>query len=256
TSGIPLLITGHVTKEGAIAGPKILEHIVDVVLHLEGESFSTYRLLRGIKNRFGSTNEVGIFEMAERGLVEVENPSRVFLTQRPQRSVGSMVAPTLEGSRPLLVEIQALTNVTSFGLPRRTANGIDMNRLLLIVAVLSKRAGIPLGNQDIIVNVVGGLRIGEPAIDLAVALAIGSSFGDREVDPNLVAVGEIGLSGEVRPVPQMERRLAEAARQGFTRCVVPSTFLETLTPPKGMDIIAADSLREALRLALQAKPRS
>jgi DNA repair protein RadA/Sms len=252
-SAVPLLITGHVTKEGAIAGPKALEHIVDVVLYLEGESFSTYRLLRGVKNRFGSTNEVGIFEMREQGLVEVENPSQVFLSQRSKGAIGSVVSPTLEGTRPLLVEMQALTTTTSFGLPRRTANGIDFNRLLLIIAVLTKRAGLKLFNQDIIVNVVGGLKISEPAADLAVALSIASSFSDKEVDPHLVAVGEVGLSGEVRGVPQLERRLIEAARQGFTRCVGPRVSLSSLTPPQGMETIAVNSLREALKVAL--KPR-
>lgn len=254
-SAVPLLVAGHVTKEGAIAGPKALEHIVDVVLYLEGESFSAYRLLRGIKNRFGSTNEVGIFEMGEHGLAEVENPSRVFLSQRSQQPVGSVVAATLEGTRPLLVEIQALTNVTSFGLPRRTANGIDLNRLQLIIAVLTKRAGLRLSNQDIIVNVVGGLKISEPAVDLAVALSIASSFSDREMDPNLIALGEIGLSGEVRAVSQPERRLVEAARQGFTRCIGPQASLNSLTPPRGMETIAVNSLGEALRAALKSKSK-
>ena len=254
-SAVPLLVAGHVTKEGAIAGPKALEHIVDVVLYLEGESFSAYRLLRGIKNRFGSTNEVGIFEMGEHGLAEVENPSRVFLSQRSQQPVGSVVAATLEGTRPLLVEIQALTNVTSFGLPRRTANGIDLNRLQLIIAVLTKRAGLRLSNQDIIVNVVGGLKISEPAVDLAVALSVASSFSDREMDPNLIALGEIGLSGEVRAVSQPERRLVEAARQGFTRCIGPQASLNSLTPPRGMETIAVNSLEEALRAALKSKSK-
>ncbi len=254
-SGTPLIITGHVTKEGAIAGPKVLEHIVDAVLYLEGESFSAYRLLRGVKNRFGATNEVGIFEMREQGLCEVDNPSVVFLSDRSQRAVGSVVAPTLEGSRPLLVEIQALNNATSFGMPRRTANGIDLNRLVLIVAVLTKRAGLRLSTDDIIVNVVGGLRISEPAVDLAVALSIASSFTGKEIGPDLVAVGEIGLSGEVRGVSQMERRLAEAARQGFTRCVGPRASLNRLTPPAGMDIAGVDSVAEALRVALKSKSK-
>ena len=218
-TSVPLLIAGHVTKEGAIAGPKILEHIVDVVLYLEGESFSSYRLLRCVKNRFGSTNEVGIFEMKELGLAEVDNPSEVFLSHRSKGAVGSVVTSTLEGTRPLLVEMQALTSVTSFGLPRRTANGVDLNRLLLIIAVLSRRAGLRLSNQDIIVNAVGGLKTGEPAADLAVALAIASSFRDKEVDRGTVVIGELGLSGEVRGVPQMERRMADAARQGFNRCL-------------------------------------
>ncbi len=251
-SSTPLFIAGHVTKEGAIAGPKVLEHIVDVVLYLEGESFSAYRLLRGIKNRFGSTNEVGVFEMMEKGLVEVDNPSKVFLSQRSQEAIGSAVAPTLEGTRPLLVEIQALTTATSFGLPRRTANGIDFNRLLLIIAVLQKRVGLHLSNQDIIVNVAGGLKISEPAADLAVALSIASSFSDREVDPNLVALGEVGLSGEVRTVSQLERRLAEAARQGFTRCLIPGTS-SSLAPPQGMELIRVSSVKETLRIGLKGK---
>jgi len=253
-SAIPLLISGHVTKEGAIAGPRALEHIVDAVLYLEGESFSTYRLLRGVKNRFGSTNEVGIFEMREQGLMEVDNPSQVFLSQRSEGAIGAAVTPTLEGTRPLLVEIQALTTNTSFGLPRRTANGIDFNRLLLIVAVLTKRAGLHLSNQDIIVNVAGGLKVSEPAVDLAVALSIASSATDREVDPALAVVGEVGLSGEVRAIPQLERRLTEAARQGFSRCLVPRISSGSLTAPSGMEVIAVDSLREALRRGLRSKP--
>jgi len=256
SSGVPLLISGHVTKEGAVAGPKVLEHIVDVVLHLEGESFSTYRLLRGVKNRFGSTNEVGIFEMREMGLVEIENPSQVFLSQRPQKAIGSAVAPSLEGTRPVLVEIQALTNITSFGLPRRTANGIDLNRLLLIIAVLSRRAGLQLSNQDIMVNVVGGLKVSEPSVDLAVALAIASSFSNREMDPKLIALGEIGLSGEVRGVSQLERRLAEAARQGFTRCLGPKVSLDCVAIPQGLEAIGVTSLREALSLALKSRAKS
>jgi len=219
--GVPVFITGHVTKEGAIAGPRVLEHIVDAVLYLEGEPFSAYRLLRCVKNRFGSTNEVGIFEMKSQGLVEVDNPSQVFLSQRWGEAIGSAVVPTLEGSRPLLVEIQALTNPTSFGLPRRTANGVDFGRLLLITAVLTRRVGLRLGNQDIIVNVTGGLKIGEPAADLGIALSIASSFRDVGIDPQLVAVGEVGLSGELRAVSQLDRRINEAARLGFKRCLVP-----------------------------------
>jgi DNA repair protein RadA/Sms len=251
-AGVPILISGHVTKDGAIAGPRVLEHIVDVVLYLEGEPFSSYRLLRGVKNRFGSTNEVGIFEMRGNGLVEVANPSEVFLSQRAREAVGSAVVPTLEGTRPLLVEIQALTSTTSFGFPRRTANGIDFNRLLLITAVLTKRAGLSLGNQDIIVNVVGGLRVSEPAADLGVALAIASSLRGAAIDPNLVAIGELGLSGELRAVPHLERRLGEAAKLGFRRCLLPRT--KKVDVPQGIELIGAESLKEALRVALaQAK---
>jgi DNA repair protein RadA/Sms len=246
---IPLLITGHVTKDGAIAGPRALEHIVDVVLYLEGEPFSAYRLLRGVKNRFGSTNEVGIFEMRSQGLVEVANPSEAFLSQRAKEAVGSAVVPTLEGTRPLLVEIQALTSPTSFGLPRRTANGIDFNRLLLITAVLTKRAGLALGSQDIMVNVAGGLKVNEPAADLGIALAIASSLRGVAIDPNLVAIGELGLSGELRAVPHLERRLNEAAKLGFRRCLIPRTT--KLNSPQGIELTSVTTAKEALKVALR-----
>jgi DNA repair protein RadA/Sms len=246
---VPVLVAGHVTKDGTIAGPRVLEHIVDVVLYLEGEPFSAYRVLRGVKNRFGSTNEVGVFEMKQEGLMEVDNPSKAFLAQRLDKAIGSAVVPTLEGSRPLLVEIQALTTPTSFGLPRRTANGVDFNRLLLITAVLTKRVGLKLGNQDIIVNVTGGLKVGEPAADLGIALAIASSARDIAVDPALVAAGEVGLSGELRAVSQLERRIAEAARLGFRRCLVPKASA-SIKAPKGIELLTASTLREAIRLGL------
>jgi DNA repair protein RadA/Sms len=219
---IPMFIVGHVTKEGAIAGPRVLEHIVDAVLYLEGDRFHQYRLLRGVKNRFGSTNEVGVFEMVSEGMHEVTNPSAVFLAERSSGTPGSTVAVTMEGTRPLLVEVQALTSTTSSAQPRRTTNGFDPNRLLMLVAVLSKRVGLPLFNQDIFVNVVGGLRIGEPAADLAVALAIASSFRNVAIEPDLVCIGEIGLSGELRTVSQLDRRLGEAAKLGFRQAVVPA----------------------------------
>jgi DNA repair protein RadA/Sms len=254
-NGVPIFITGHVTKEGAIAGPRVLEHIVDVVLYLEGELFSAYRLLRCVKNRFGSTNEVGVFEMKSQGLVEVDNPSQVFLSQRWGEAIGSAVVPTLEGSRPLLVEIQALTNPTSFGLPRRTANGVDFNRLLLITAVLTKRVGLRLGNQDIIVNVTGGLKVGEPAADLGIALAIASSSRDVAVDPQLAAVGEVGLSGELRAVSQIDRRINEATRLGFKRCLVPKTSARVSSTPKDIELIPVSTLREAVSIGLvKGKP--
>jgi DNA repair protein RadA/Sms len=255
TAGVPVLISGHVTKDGAIAGPRVLEHIVDVVLYLEGEAFSAYRLLRSVKNRFGSTNEVGIFEMRGEGLVEVDNPSEVFLSQRAKEAVGSAVVPTIEGTRPLLVEIQALTSATSFGLPRRTANGIDFNRLLLIAAVLSKRVGLALGSQDIIVNVVGGLRVNEPAADLGIALAIASSLRGVAIDSGLVAVGEVGLSGELRGVPQLERRLAEAAKLGFQRCLVPKSREGAAPIPRGIEAVAVESVKESLKVALPGSGR-
>jgi DNA repair protein RadA/Sms len=248
--GVPVFITGHVTKEGAIAGPRVLEHIVDVVLYLEGEQFSAYRLLRCVKNRFGSTNEIGVFEMKEKGLIEVENPSLAFLSQRQEEAVGSVVVPVIEGSRPLLVEIQALTNATSFGMPRRTANGVDFNRLLMIVAVLSRRLGLKLGNQDIMVNVTGGLKIDEPAADLGIALAIASSFRDASVNPGLAVVGEIGLSGELRAVPQLDRRVTEAARLGFKRILTPKAGGKISPLPKDIEILVFSSLREAVERGL------
>jgi DNA repair protein RadA/Sms len=253
-SAVPIFIAGHVTKDGAIAGPRVLEHIVDVVLYLEGEQFSSYRLLRCVKNRYGSTNEVGVFEMKSEGLIEVENPSQVFLSRRQGDVVGSAVVPTLEGSRPLLVEIQALTNPTSFGLPRRTANGVDFGRLLLIVAVLARRVGLKLGNQDVIANVTGGLRVGEPAADLGIALAIASSFRDRGVDPGLVAVGEVGLSGELRAVSQLDRRVSEAARLGFKRCLVPKMGAKVST--KDIQLIPTSTLKEAVGVGLLKAGRS
>ncbi|MFC1988825.1 DNA repair protein RadA [Chloroflexota bacterium] len=248
SSAVPVFIIGHVTKDGTIAGPRLLEHIVDAVLYLEGEPFSSYRLLRCVKNRFGSTNEIGIFEMKEQGLIGVENPSRAFLSQRWGEAVGSTVVPVLEGSRPLLVEIQALTNPTSFGLPRRTTNGIDFNRLLLITAVLTRRIGLKLGNQDIMVNAAGGLKIGEPAADLGIALAIVSSFRDVAVDPELAVVGEVGLSGELRAVSQLDRRVNEAARLGFKRCLVPKTGPSVST--KDIKTIPASTLKEAIGVGL------
>jgi DNA repair protein RadA/Sms len=255
SAGAPVLVTGHVTKEGSIAGPKVLEHMVDVVLYLEGEPLNAYRVLRGVKNRFGSTNEIGVFEMRDKGLVEVSDPSKVFLSSRSQGAIGSAVAPTLEGTRPLLVEIQALTNQANFGPPRRTANGIDFNRLLMIIAVLTKRTRLQLGSQDVIINVAGGLRINEPAADLAISLAIASTLLDREIDPDVVAVGEVGLSGEVRAASQMDRRVKEASRQGFKKCIIPSAALDGTPCPKGFELVPVDSLREALRAGLAPKSR-
>jgi DNA repair protein RadA/Sms len=249
SSNIPIFIVGHVTKDGSIAGPNTLEHIVDVVLYLEGERYSSYRLLRGAKNRFGSTDEVGVFEMRDRGLVEVANPSQVFLSQRSEGAVGSVIVPTIEGTRPLLVEIQALTSPTAFGLPRRNANGVDYNRLLMITAVLTKRARLSLGTQDIITNVAGGIKVNEPAADLAIALAIASSFKNARVEPGLVVIGEIGLSGELRAVSQLEKRLAEAAKLGFTSCLIPPPQSGQKLP-REMKLISATTLSQALRLGL------
>ncbi len=250
SSNIPIFIVGHVTKDGSIAGPNTLEHIVDVVLYLEGERYSSYRLLRGAKNRFGSTDEVGVFEMRDKGMVEVSNPSQVFLSQRSEGAVGSVIVPTIEGTRPLLVEIQALTSPTAFGLPRRNANGVDYNRLLMISAVLTKRTRLSLGNQDIIANAVGGLKVNEPAADLGIALAIASSFKNAGVKPNLVAIGEIGLSGELRAVSQLEKRLAEAAKLGFTSCLIPPMHSGQKVP-REMKPIEINSLSQALKAGLE-----
>lgn len=248
---VPVLIVGHVTKEGAIAGPRVLEHMVDVVLYLEGERHHHYRILRGVKNRFGSTDEVGVFEMADAGLREVRNPSEAFLEERSGNSAGSTVAVTMEGTRPILVEVQALSSTTAFGLPRRSGNGLDANRLQLLVAVLQKRVGLPLQGQDIYANVVGGLKIAEPAADLPLTLAIASSFRDRAVDPRLVAIGELGLSGEVRSVNHLERRLIEARRLGFTRAIIPANLgRRSGSFGEGLELIRVSTLQEALQSAL------
>jgi DNA repair protein RadA/Sms len=250
TRNIPTFIVGHVTKEGALAGPRVLEHMVDTVLYLEGDRFHQYRLLRAAKNRFGSTDEVGVFEMGEEGLTEVLNPSESFLAERSIGAPGSTVAVTMEGTRPILVEVQALTSTTAFGMPRRTANGIDYNRLLMLVAVLTKRVGLALSNQDIYVNVVGGLKISEPAVDLAVALAIASSFKNLEVDPSLVLIGEVGLSGELRTVSQLSRRLGEAANLGFGRAIHPTTAGQHTKKLTGLASQQAGSLAAAVEMAL------
>ncbi len=252
-NNVPVLLTGHVTKDGSIAGPGTLEHIVDVVLYFEGEPFGSYRMLRGIKNRFGSTNEVGLFEMGNSGLVEVDNPSQALLSRHTDATVGSVVVPTLEGSRPLLVELQALTTPNNFGPPRRITNGVDFNRLLLIIAVLTKRAGLRLFNQDVIVNVTGGLRLNEPAIDLGIALAIASSFSDRVPISGSIVLGEIGLNGELRTVPQVERRIAEAARLGFKTCLLPRPSQNPMLNHADIQLLEANSLGQALRLGLTKK---
>ncbi len=247
---IPIFIVGHVTKTGAIAGPRVLEHIVDTVLYLEGERFHAYRLLRSVKNRFGSTNEVGVFEMRAEGLVEVKNPSEAFLAERMTAVPGSAIAVTMEGTRPLLVEIQALTNPSAAAVPRRTANGIDFNRLLILVAVLTRRVGLKLYDQDVFVNVVGGLRVTEPAVDLSVAAAIASSQRGVPVAADLAIMGEIGLSGELRSVSQVEKRVNEAAKLGFRRCLLPRSARKGVQPKGDIELIAVRSLGEALDVAL------
>jgi DNA repair protein RadA/Sms len=255
SSGVSVFLIGHVTKEGAIAGPRVLEHIVDTVLYLEGDPFQAFRLLRSVKNRFGATSEVGVFEMQGAGMVEVPNPSEVFLAERVVNAPGSAIAVTMEGTRPLLVEVQALTSPTNFGNARRTPNGIDINRLLLVSAVLNKRVGLRLFEQDIFVNIVGGLKVDEPASDLAVAVAIASSYYDRPVPADLVIVGEIGLSGEVRAVNQIGMRLNEAAKIGFKRALVPKTRRAMEGLPSGLEILTARSIADALAQALPDKPK-
>jgi DNA repair protein RadA/Sms len=245
-SGTAVFLVGHVTKEGAIAGPKLLEHMVDTVLYLEGERFLSYRLLRSVKNRFGPTNDIGVFEMRDRGLVEVANPSSVFLSERAEAAPGSTVAVTLEGTRPLLVEVQALAAKSSLAMPRRTANGFDTNRLHLLTAVLSRRLGLPLYDHDVYLNVVGGLRVDEPAADLAAALAIISSVRDHPLPTDMVAIGEVGLSAELRPVSQLEARLREAAKLGFRTAIVPRAALSLPAAPP-LDLIPVSTLREAAR---------
>jgi DNA repair protein RadA/Sms len=250
STGIPIFLVGHVTKAGAIAGPRVLEHIVDTVLYLEGERFHAYRLLRSVKNRFGATSEVGVFEMTQDGMVEIDNPSKAFLAERSPGSSGSAIAVTMEGTRPLLVEVQALTNSTAFAYPRRTGNGFDMGRLLLLTATLQQRVGLKLGAQDVFVNVVGGLKITEPAADLTVALAIASSFRNQPVADDLVVMGEVGLSGELRTVAQAQRRLTEAARLGFKRALVPQTLTRMKDKPDGIELVGARTLAQALDVAL------
>jgi DNA repair protein RadA/Sms len=248
--GIAIFLVGHVTKQGAIAGPRVLEHIVDTVLYLEGDRFHAYRLLRSVKNRYGPTTEVGVFEMGARGLEEVLNPSQAFLAERGEDAPGSAVAVTMEGTRPLLAEIQGLTSPTAFGNPRRTANGVDYNRLLLTIAVLTRRVGLRLADQDVFVNVVGGLRVSEPAADLAVAAAIASSDRDRPYPPEVVFVGEIGLSGELRSVSHGAARLREAAKLGFERAVIPAAQKRDSDWPEAIQVLRARTLKGALRLAM------
>ncbi len=250
-SGMAVFLIGHVTKEGTIAGPRVLEHIVDTVLYLEGDRYQSYRLLRGVKNRFGATSEVGVFEMRGSGMIEVTNPSEAFLAERMVNAAGSAIAVTMEGTRPLLVEVQALTSPTAFGNPRRTPNGIDFNRLLLVSAVLTKRLGLKLFDQDVFVNVIGGLQVEEPAADLAVAVAVASSVRDLPVPADMVFMGEIGLSGELRAVAQLTVRLKEAAKLGFRRAIIPRTLRQSDPLPQDLEIIQARSAREAIDVALR-----
>jgi DNA repair protein RadA/Sms len=252
--GIPVVLAGHVTKDGTLAGPKTLEHLVDVVLSIEGDRTGGLRLLRAAKNRYGSTEEVGVFEMQDRGLVEVADPARAFLAEHDAPAPGSVVAPVLEGSRPLLVEVQALVAPTGAPSPRRTASGVDPNRLALLVAVLGRRAGIGLGTHDVYANLAGGLTVTEPGMDLPLALALASSLRDRPVAPGTVAIGEVGLLGELRTVGGLDRRLREAARLGFTRAVVPRARGREAATAPGIEIVEVGSLADAVRVALAEAP--
>jgi len=243
---IPIFLVGHVTKEGFIAGPKVLEHMVDTVLYIEGEANHSFRILRAAKNRFGSTNEIGVFEMKDSGLMEVASPSEFFLAERSQRASGSVIMPSMEGSRPILVELQALVVPTPFGLPRRTAQGVDANRVSLLVAVMEKRLGIQLLNQDIFLNITGGIRVEEPGADLGVIGSIASSFRDRLIDPGIVVFGEVGLGGEVRGIGHPEVRVKEAARLGFKRCLLPKQNQEKMKAQKDIELIGVRTVQEAI----------
>ena len=251
-SGVPVLIVGHVTKDGSIAGPRLLEHMVDTVLYFEGERNYAFRVLRAMKNRFGSILESGIFSMEREGLVEVSNPSQFLLAERGERASGSAITACMEGVRPLLIEIQALVSTTCFGLPRRTTAGFDANRLALLLAVLEKRQGMMLGNQDVYLNAVGGFRLGEPAADLAVVLAVASSFRDRAVDQSVVAIGEVGLTGEIRMVPRVAQRVREAANLGLSKVIVPwGNLAELKKEPVRVELVGVKNLSQAMEVGLQ-----
>ena len=246
-NSITTILIGHVTKDGNIAGPRVLEHMVDTVLYLEGERYFSYRMLRGVKNRFGSTNEIGMFEMQNEGLVEITDPSKVLISDSGENPAGSVIIATIEGTRPLLVEFQALTTPTIYGLPRRTANGIDYNRLAVLIAVLEKKVGINLGNQDVYLNVVSGLKINEPAIDLGIIAATVSSFKNIPIDKKTVVLGEVGLTGEIRSVNLIEKRIKEAEKLGFKKCIIPESNKKLLKESYKLDIIGVSNVNEAMR---------
>ena len=248
--GITVFVVGHINKDGAIAGPKVLEHIVDCVLYFEGDSNSSYRMLRGAKNRFGSTNEIGVFEMADTGLVEVPNPSLMLLEGRPEGASGTCVACVMEGTRPVLAEVQALVSKTSFNVPRRTSDGFDFNRAALLLAVAEKRGGMKLCAFDAYINIIGGLKLDEPGADLPVILAVASSYRDKPVDDDLVAIGEVGLTGEIRSVSNMNQRLSEVARLGFKKVIIPKSGSEKLEIPKELSVYFVRNIREAIEISL------
>ena len=245
-SGIPTLLVGHVTKDGAIAGPKLLEHMVDTVLYFEGDSNHIFRILRAVKNRFGSTNEIGVFEMKDKGLDEVANPSAVFLSERPAGAPGSAVTASMEGTRPILVELQSLASATNFGTPRRTILGLDSNRVALLAAVMEKKLGMHLMGYDIFMNVAGGVKVVEPAVDVAIVAAVASSFLDKPIADGTVVLGEIGLTGEVRAIGQVDKRLSESRKMGFTRCLVPAGNLKRLPEIKGIEIVGVKTVSEVV----------
>lgn len=251
-SHIPTFLIGHVTKDGAIAGPRVLEHMVDTVLYFEGDKGHPYRILRAVKNRFGPTNEIGVFEMKSQGLEEVKNPSELFLSERSPHVTGSIVVSSVEGTRPILVELQALVSPTAFGLPRRMAIGVDPSRVSLLLAVLEKRAGLLLQGQDVYINVVGGMQIQEPSVDLGIIAAVASGFKDRPIDSHLFVFGEVGLGGEVRGVQQAEGRLREAAKMGFKKCLLPERNRERMGKIKGMDLTGIRDVRQALEVLFGA----
>ena len=250
SQGITVFVVGHINKDGAIAGPKVLEHMVDCVLYFEGDQNSSYRLLRAAKNRFGSTNEIGVFEMADNGLIEVPNPSQMLLDGRPEGASGTCVACVMEGTRPVLAEVQALVTKTSFNVPRRTSDGFDFNRAALLLAVAEKRTGMKLSVFDAYINVIGGLRLDEPGADLPVVLAVASSYRDRPIPDDLVAIGEVGLTGEIRSVSHMNQRLAEVARLGFKKCIIPAKTSEKLEIPRELEVYRTKNLWEAIEIAL------
>lgn len=247
-TNIPIFLVGHVTKDGAIAGPRIMEHMVDTVLYFEGDRNHIFRILRAVKNRFGSTNEIGVFEMKEMGLTEVSNPSAVFLSERPENAPGSIVTASMEGTRPILIEIQGLAGSTSFGTPRRTILGLDPNRVALIVAVMEKKLGLNLMGQDIFMNVAGGVKVAEPAVDMGIIAAVASSFLDKSIDADSVVLGEVGLTGEVRAISHADIRLAEIRKMGFLRCLLPKSNLKQVSHTKGIDIIGISNIQEAMEI--------
>lgn len=251
--GISTFVVGHVTKEGALAGPKIMEHMVDTVLYFEGERYNTYRLIRAVKNRFGSTNELGVFEMSEKGLQELENPSKALISEKPENASGSVIVSTVEGTRPMLLELQALVSPTSFGIPRRTATGIDFNRVNLLLAVLEKRAGMQIQNQDVYLNIVGGIKINEPSMDLGVILSVASGFRNIPISGEVAVTGEVGLTGEIRGVSYIEKRISECRKLGFKKIIIPKSNYEAVKDVKGIEIWPVENVRQAINMVLRGE---